>query len=134
VRRPRSVALVAACVVVVGALSFLVGLTASALDGCCGSPEGGDSAYAVYGLVVGVASAVAGLLLWLGGTSRWPVLGLTAFVPVACVVASWSSVDLAAAAPFAVVGWLLLAWFVSRGSAAAWLGATRRVDDAPRAR
>jgi hypothetical protein len=116
------------CLGLVGMISVLVGLSATALGGCCGSREGGDSTPALYGLVVGGASVAAGVLLWVGGVSRWLVLGLAAAVPVACVAASRSSTDLAAAATLAVVGWLLLVWFVSRGRVAAWLAGTRHGD------
>jgi hypothetical protein len=110
-------------------MSVLVGVSATALSGCCGSREGGDSAFALYGLIVDLASGAAGVLLWLGGASRLLVLGLAAAAPVACVVASPSSADLAAVAPFAVVGWLLLAWFVNRGRGAAWLTDARHRDE-----
>jgi hypothetical protein len=59
--------------------------------------------------------------------SRWPVLATAAAVPVACLVAAGSSSDLAAFAPFTVVGWCLLAVFVSRGLPAAWVSA--RLED-----
>jgi hypothetical protein len=120
-RRPTSVALVAATLVLTGVVSVLVGVLAAAVSGCCGSSEPADSSAALYGLAVGAAAGFAGAMLWRGRASRWLVLAASAVVPVAAVVAGASSSDLAAVAPLAVVGWLALAWFVSRGPAAPWL-------------
>lgn len=120
--------MVSVVLVIVGLVAALVGIAATAVDGCCGSPEPGDTTPTLVGIGVGGATILAAVLLWLGGTSRWPVLGAAAALPVACVVAAGSSSDLAAAAPLTVVGWCLLAVFVSRGRPAAWLSA-RRTDD-----
>jgi hypothetical protein len=111
--------------VIVGLVAAMVGIAASALDGCCGSPEPGDGTPTVLGIGVGGPMILSAVLLWLGGTSRWPVLAAGAAVPIACLVAAGSSSDLAAAAPIVVVGWCLLAVFVSRGRPAAWLSADR---------
>ena len=117
--------MVSIVLVIVGLVTAMVGIAASAVDGCCGSPEPGDTTPTFVGLGVGAATILAAVLLWLGGTSRWPVLAAAAAVPVACLVAAGSSSDLAAAAPIVVVGWCLLAVFVSRGRSAAWLSAGR---------
>ena len=122
---PRSVAVVSVVLVIVGLVAALVGIAATAVDGCCGSPEPGDTTPTLVGIGVGGATILAAVLLWLGGTSRWPVLGAAAALPVACVVAAGSSSDLAAAAPLTVVGWCILAFFVSRGRPAAWVAAGR---------
>ena len=124
-RRPTGVALVAAALVAAAVVSTLLGLILSALDGCCGSSEPGSSTPTLFGLAVGLAVGVAGIALWRGDVSRWLVLGLSAAVPVALVAAGWSSADLGALAPVAVVGWLLLLWFLRRESATAWLAAGR---------
>ena len=128
--RPRSVAVTAVVLAAAGVASVLIGLFATALDGCCGAPDSGDGTPALLGLVVGVAAGIAAVMLWLGGVSRWAVLGPSAAVPAATVAVSASSSDLAALAPFTVVGWLLLAWLVSRRAAAAWLarGSDARPD------
>jgi hypothetical protein len=123
--RPTGVALVAAALVLTAVVSAVIGMTISALDGCCGSSEPGSSTPTLFGLVVGVAVGAAGIALWRGGVSRWLVLGPSAVVPVALVAAGWSSVDLGALAPVAGVGWLLLLWFLRRESATAWLAARR---------
>ena len=111
--------------VIVGLVAAMVGIAATAIDGCCGSPEPGDTTPTLVGIGVGGATILSAVLLWLGGTTRWPVLAAAAAVPLACLVAAASSSDLAAAAPFVVVGWGLLAVFVSRGRAAAWLSVGR---------
>ncbi len=115
--------------VVIGVGAALVGLAASAVSGCCGAPDGGDSTLALFGIGVGAAVIGSGVLLWRGGMSRWFVLVPAAVLPVACLAAAPSSSDLAGLAPFALVGWVLLAVFVSRGRAARWLGADRRFED-----
>lgn len=120
-RRPTSISVAAAIVILAGVVSVLVGLVATALDGCCGSPDGSDPLPAFLGIGTGCLSALAGVLLWRGETGRWTVLAPAAAVPVVCLAASASSADLAAVSPFAVTGWLGLAWFVSRGRAAMWL-------------
>ena len=117
--------MVSIVLVIVGLVAALVGIAATAMDGCCGSREPGDTTPTLVGIGVGGATILSAVLLWLGGTSRWPVLAAAAAVPVACLVAAGSSSDLAAAAPFVVVGWCLLAVFVSRGRPAAWLSAGR---------
>ena len=122
---PRSVALVSVLLFLTGLAAAAVGVGASAVSGCCGARETGDSTAAVVGVSVGFAAIVAAVLLWTRAASRWLVLAIAAAVPVACLVAAASSADLAAVAPLAVVGWLLLAVFVSRGRAAAWLSADR---------
>lgn len=111
--------------VLAGGVSVLVGLVAASLGGCCGATDGSEPLPALLGLGAGCPSALAGALLWRGGTGRRAVLVPAAAIPVACLAASMSSVDLAALAPFAVVGWLGLAWFVSRGRAAAWVSRRR---------
>lgn len=115
----------AAALVLTAVVSALIGMTLSALDGCCGSSEPGSSTPTLFGLVVGLAVGAAGIALWRGGVSRWLVLGLSAIVPVALVAAGWSSADLGALAPVAIVGWLLLLWFLRRESATAWLAGRR---------
>ncbi len=117
--------MVAIVLVIVGLVAAMVGIAASAVDFCCGSPEPGDTTPTFVGLGVGGATILSAVLLWVGGTSRWPVLVAAAAVPVACLVAAGSSSDLAAVAAFAVVGWCLLAVFVSRGRPAAWLSGRR---------
>jgi hypothetical protein len=124
-RPPRSVIVVAILLVVVGLGAAFVGLAASAISGCCGDPDGADSTPAVIGLGVAGAAALSGVLLWLGSMSRWVILAPAAAVPVACLAAAPSSSDLAGLAPLAVVGWVVLAVFVSRGRAARWLAADR---------
>jgi hypothetical protein len=124
-RPPRSVAVVSILLVIVGLVAAMVGIAATALDGCCGSREPGDTTPTLVGIGVGGATILSAVLLWVGGTSRWPVLAAAAAVPVACLVAARWSLDLAAAAPVVVVGWCLLAIFVSRGRPAAWLSAGR---------
>jgi hypothetical protein len=116
---------VAILLVLVGLVAALVGIAATAMDGCCGSRESGDTTPTLVGIGVGGATILSAVLLWVGRTSRWPVLAAAAAVPVACLVAAGSSSDLAAAAAFAVVGWCLLAVFVSRGRPAAWLSGRR---------
>ncbi len=117
--------MVSIVLVIVGLVAAMVGIAATAMDGCCGSPEPGDTTPTLVGIGVGGATILSAVLLWVGGTSRWPVLAAAAAVPVACLVAAGSSSDLAAAAPIVVVGWCLLAVFVSRGRPAAWLSAGR---------
>ena len=126
---PRSVGLVAVVLVLVGVVAALVGLLAAAVSGCCGARDGGDPTLALAGIGVGAAAAVSGVLLWIGGVSRWLVLAPAAVVPVACLVAAPSSSDLAGLTPLAVAGWAGLAIFVSRGRAAAWLASDRRLED-----
>lgn len=106
---------------------MLVGLVAATLGGCCGSTDGSEPLPALLGLGAGCLSALAGALLWRGGTGRAAVLVPAAVVPVVCLAASASSVDLASVSPFAVAGWLGLAWFLGRGRGAGWL--TRRGGD-----
>jgi hypothetical protein len=120
-RRPASVSVAAALLVLAGVVSALVGLAAALVSGCCGSPDDSEPLPALLGLGVGCLSALAGVFLWRGGTGRAAVLAPAAAVPVACLGASASSVDLAAVSPFAVAGWLGLAWFVGRGRGATWL-------------
>jgi hypothetical protein len=122
-RRPTSVSVAAAILILAGLLSVVVGLVAAWLGGCCGASEGSEPLPALLGVGAGGLSALAGALLWRGGAGRWAVLVPAAAVPVVCVAASASSVDLAAVSPFAVVGWLGLAWLVGRGRAATWLSA-----------
>jgi hypothetical protein len=122
---PRSVVVVSILLVIVGLVAALVGIAATAVDGCCGSPEPGDTTPTVVGIGVGGATILSAVLLWLGGTTRWPVLVAAAAVPAACLVAAGSSSDLAGAAPLVVVAWCLLAVFVSRGRPAAWVSAGR---------
>ena len=126
-RRPTSVSVAAAILILAGLVSMLVGLAASTLGGCCGAPDGSDPLPALVGVGTGCLSAAAGALLWRGGTGRSAVLLPAAAVPVVCLAASASSVDLASVAPFVSVGWLGLAWFASRGRATAWL--SRRGGD-----
>ena len=117
--------MVSILLVIVGLVAAMLGIAASALDGCCGSPEPGDTTPTLVGIGVGGATILSAVLLWVGGTTRWPVLAAAAAVPVACLVAARSSSDLAAATPIVVVGWCLLAVFVSRGLPAARLSAGR---------
>jgi hypothetical protein len=126
-RRPTSVSVAAALLVLAGLVSALVGLVATSLGGCCGASDGGDPLPALLGVGAGCLSALAGALLWGGGTGRSAVLLPAASVPLVCLAASASSVDLASLAPLAIAGWLALAWLVRRGHAAAWL--TRRGGD-----
>jgi hypothetical protein len=126
---PLSVAVVSVVLVLAGVGAALVGLAASALSGCCGARDGGDSTLALLGIGMGAAVVVSGVLLWRGGSSRSFVLVPAAVLPVACLAAAPSSSDLAGLAPFALAGWVLLAVFVSRGRAARWLAADRRVED-----
>ena len=74
--------------VLVGLVAALVGIAASAQDGCCGSQEPGDTTPSLVGIGVGGATIRSAVLLWRGGTSRWPVLAAAAAVPVACLVAA----------------------------------------------
>ena len=120
-RRPTSVSVAAALLVLAGVISVLAGLVAAALGGCCGATDRSEPLPALLGLGAGCLSALAGVLLWRGGTGHWAVLAPAAAVPVVCLAASASSVDLAAVSPFAVAGWLGLAWLVRRGGAATWL-------------
>jgi hypothetical protein len=122
---PWSVTVVSILLVIVGLVAAMLGIAATAMDGCCGSREPGDTTPTLVGIGVGGATILSAVLLWVGRTSRWPVLAAAAAVPVACLVAAGSSSDLAAAAAFAVVGWCLLAVFVSRGRPAAWLSGRR---------
>ena len=115
--------------VVVGLGAALAGLAGTAVSGCCGAREGGDSTPALVGLGVAAAAVLSGVLLWNGGLSRWLVLAPAAAVPLACLVAAPSSSDLAGLAPFGVAGWAALAIFVSRGRAASWLASDRRLDE-----
>ena len=120
-RRPTSVSVAAALLVLAGVISVLVGLVLAWVGGCCGSSDGSDPLPALIGVGTGCLSALAGVLLWRGGTGHWAVLAPAAAVPVVCLAASASSVDLAAVSPFAVAGWLGHAWLVRRGGAATWL-------------
>jgi hypothetical protein len=124
-RPPRSVVVVAILLLIVGLGAAFVGLAGSAISGCCGDPDGADSTPALVGLGVAAAAAFSGYLLWTGGISRWVVLAPAAAVPVACLAAAPSSSDLAGLAPLAVIGWVVLAIFVSRGRAARWLADDR---------
>ncbi len=117
--------MVSILLVIVGLVAALVGIAATAVDGCCGSPEPGDTTPTLVGIGVGGATILSAVLLWVGGRTRWPVLAAAAAVPIACLVAAGSSSDLAAAAPIVVIGWCLLAFFVRRGRPAAWLSAGR---------
>ncbi len=121
--------LVSVLLVVIGLGAALVGLAGTAVSGCCGASEPGDSTPALVGIGVAAAMILSGVLLWNGGMSRWLVLAPAAAVPVACLAAAPGSSDLAGLAPFAVVGWAALAIFVSRGRAARWLTADRRLGD-----
>jgi len=49
------------------------------------------------------------------------VLGPSAVVPLALLVAAPFSADLGVLAPVAILGWLFLVWFLRRTSATAWL-------------
>jgi hypothetical protein len=118
---------VSVLLVLAGVGAALVGLAASALSGCCGARDEGDSTLALFGIGVGAAVVVSGVLLWRGGISRSFVLVPAAVLPVACLATAPSSSDLAGLTPFALVGWVLLAVFVSRGRAAQWLAADRRL-------
>lgn len=124
-KRPTSASVAAALLVLAGVVSGLVGLVAATLDGCCGATDDSEPLPALLGIGAGGLSALAGALLWHGGTGRSAVLLPAAAVPVVCIAASTSSVDLAAVAPFAVAGWLGLTWFVSRGRAAGWVSRRR---------
>jgi hypothetical protein len=123
------VAVVSVLLVLIGVGTALAGLAASAVSGCCGSPDGGDSTLALFGIGVGAAVIVSGVLLWSGRMTRWFVLVPAAVLPVACLAAAPSSSDLAGLAPLALVGWVLLAVYVSRGRAALWLAGDRRLAD-----
>jgi hypothetical protein len=117
---------VSVLLVLAGVGAALVGLAASALSGCCGARDEGDSTLALFGIGVGAAVVVSGVLLWRGGISPSFVLVPAAVLPVACLATAPSS-DLAGLTPFALVGWVLLTVFVSRGRAAQWLPADRRL-------
>ena len=118
--------MVSVLLVLAGVGAALVGLAASALSGCCGARDEADSTLALFGILVGAAVVVSGVLLWRGGISRSFVLVPAAVLPVARLATAPSSSDLAGLTPFALVGWVLLAVFVSRGRAAPWLAADRR--------
>ncbi len=56
---------------------------------------------------------------------RTTVLVFAGAVPLVCLVAASSSLDLAAALPFTVLGWLLLLVTFRRPPAATWIGSRR---------
>ena len=123
--------MVSVLLVLTGVGAALAGHAASAVSGCCGAPEGGDSTLAPFGIGVGAAVIMSGALLLSGGMTRWFVLVPAAVLPVACLASAPSSSDLAGLAPLALVGWVLLAVFVSRGRAAGWLAADRHPGTEP---
>ena len=90
--------MVSVLLVLIGVGAALVGLAASAVSGCCGAPNGGDSTLALFGIGVGAAVIASGMLLWRGGMSRWFVLVPAAVLPGACLAAAPSSSDLAGVA------------------------------------
>ena|GEM_PF-5154916 len=65
-----------------------------------------------------VVTAVA----WHGRLSRGSVLLLASGVRLVCLLASGTSVEMAALAPIALVGWIVLAPLLRRRTAVAWLG------------
>ena len=73
--------MVSIVLVIVGLVAALVGIAATAMDGCCGSREPGDTAPTLVGIGVGGATILSAVLLWVGGTTRWPVLAAAAAVP-----------------------------------------------------
>jgi hypothetical protein len=119
--RPRSVHLVAGVLGALAVLSALVGVAASQVSSCCGSPDPPDTTYAVVGLLVGGALVAAAGGLWARFLPSWALLACAASVPVTCAIAARSSSDLAGVLPFAVVGWVSFAWFLRRPRVARWL-------------
>ena len=121
VARPRSVALVASGLVALAVISALGGFAATEVSACCGSPDEPDGTYALVGLLVGalLGFAAAGLALPL--MPWWAILICASGVPIICMIAAPSSSDLAGFAPFGVIRWVALAWFLRRPRTVAWL-------------
>jgi hypothetical protein len=125
VRRPAAAVAIGVVLVLTALVSALAGLAASWVSNCCGSADGSDPVPAVLGLAVATLLVLAAAGLVGGWMRRWLVVSITAVVPVACLVAASTSSDLASAAPFALAGWGVLAWLVSRPPVAPWLSRNR---------
>jgi lysylphosphatidylglycerol synthetase-like protein (DUF2156 family) len=119
--RPRSVHLVAGVLATLAVLCALVGVAATQVSNCCGSPDPPDQTYALVGLLAGCALVLAAGGLWTRLLPAWAILICAATPPVVCALAASSSSDLAGVVPFAIVGWVALGWFLRRPPVAAWL-------------
>ena len=119
--RPRSVHLVAGVLGTLAVLCVLAGVAATQFSNCCGSPDPPDQTYALVGLLVGGALALAAAGLWARFLPSWALLSCAAGVPIICAVAAPSSIDLAGVLPFAVIGWAAFWWFLRRPRVATWL-------------
>jgi hypothetical protein len=117
--RPPTVTLLSIALVLLAIVTGLAGVAVSELSQSFGADY--DRAFAVVGLLVGAALAVAGLTLWTGAAPAWLVVVLTSSFPLMCVVGASSSSDLSAMLGPAVVAWLALWWLLRRPATAAWL-------------
>lgn len=117
--RPPVVTFVAGALAVVAAGALLVGLALTWLSTMSGPA---DPLPAALGVAVAAACLVAAGGAWRGRLSRGSVLLLAAGVPLVCLLASGSSVEMAALAPIALVGWIVLALLLRGRTATAWLG------------
>jgi len=120
-RRPVVVVLVALGLVGLAVCSALAGAALSWVSSCCGSADQSDATPIVVGLLVAGATGGASYGLWSGAMTRPVLLGITVVVPAVCVIAAFSSVDFQALAPFAVIGWFALWWFLSRPQVEQWI-------------
>ena len=119
--RPRAVTAVTVVLMALGVLASVAGLLLSAVSSCCGSPDPVDGTPFLVGLLVGVALAASGLVLWRGGRPAATVLALAAAGPGACALAAPGSSDFQALLPVALAAWLGLAWLLRRPAPRQWL-------------
>ena len=96
------------------------GLALTWLSGCCGATSE-DSGYALAGLVLAAPTAFAGLLVMLGGTTRWAPMVFAAVLPIGLAVSSVWSLDLAGAVVPAVLAWVGVVVSLDGDAARAWM-------------
>ena len=121
--RPTVVVLVAVGLVGLATCSALAGFALSWVSSCCGSSDQSDATPILVGLLVAGATVVTSYGLWSGAMTRPVLLAITLVVPAVCVIAAFSAVDFQGLVPFAVIGWFLFRWFLSRRQVEEWIRA-----------